>query len=108
MRCTPARANVSLSLDEHVVCPRSIDGAMPTIKYCLDKGAKSVVLMSHLGRPDGSVVEKYSMAPVAKCLETIVRAAPLLLGSTRSSCHRPPIHLSTYPPTHTHLTDRPS
>merc|ERR1719426_143454 len=48
-----------------------IDGAMPTIKYCLDKGAKSVVLMSHLGRPDGSVVEKYSMAPVAKCLETI-------------------------------------
>ena len=33
---------------------RSIDGAMPTIKYCLEKGAKSVVLMSHLGRPDGA------------------------------------------------------
>jgi len=49
-----------------------IDGAMPTIKYCLDKGAKSVVLMSHLGRPDGSAVAKYSMAPVAKCLEGIV------------------------------------
>ena len=30
-----------------------IDGAMPTINYCLEKGAKSVVLMSHLGRPDG-------------------------------------------------------
>jgi len=49
-----------------------IDGAMPSIKYCLDNGAKSVVLMSHLGRPDGNAVEKYSMAPVAKCLETIV------------------------------------
>jgi len=43
-----------------------IDGALPTIKYCLEKGAKSVVLASHLGRPDGSVVEKYSLAPVAK------------------------------------------
>ena len=27
---------------------------MPTINYCLEKGAKSVVLMSHLGRPDGA------------------------------------------------------
>eukprot|EP00929_Paragymnodinium_shiwhaense_P001791 TRINITY_DN101_c0_g1_i7.p1 TRINITY_DN101_c0_g1~~TRINITY_DN101_c0_g1_i7.p1 ORF type:complete len:419 (-),score=179.35 TRINITY_DN101_c0_g1_i7:155-1411(-) len=43
-----------------------IDGALPTIKHCLEKGAKSVVLASHLGRPDGNVVEKYSLAPVAK------------------------------------------
>jgi len=48
-----------------------IDGAMPTINYCLEKGAKSVVLMSHLGRPDGMPNAKYSMAPVAKALETI-------------------------------------
>jgi phosphoglycerate kinase len=46
-----------------------IDGALPTIKAVLDKGAKSVVLASHLGRPDGCVVEKYSLAPVAKILE---------------------------------------
>merc|ERR1719499_747550 len=32
----------------------------------LEKGAKSVVLASHLGRPDGCVVDKFSMAPVAK------------------------------------------
>jgi len=43
-----------------------IDAALPTIKYCLEKGCKSVVLCSHLGRPDGSVVEKFSLAPVAK------------------------------------------
>jgi len=43
-----------------------IDGALPTIKHCLDSGCKSVVLASHLGRPDGNVVEKYSLAPVAK------------------------------------------
>merc|ERR1719461_1467914 len=35
----------------------------------LEKGAKSVVLASHLGRPDGCVVEKFSMAPVAKIVE---------------------------------------
>jgi phosphoglycerate kinase len=46
-----------------------IDGALPTIKAVLDKGAKSVVLASHLGRPDGCVVEKYSLAQVAKILE---------------------------------------
>jgi len=46
-----------------------IDAALPTIKYCLEQGAKSVVLASHLGRPDGSAVPKFSLAPVAKCLE---------------------------------------
>jgi len=45
-----------------------IDAALPTIKYCLEKGCKSVVLASHLGRPDGNVVDKFSLAPVAKVL----------------------------------------
>merc|ERR1719267_523880 len=43
-----------------------IDAALPTIKAVLAKGAKSVVLASHLGRPDGRVQEKFSLAPVAK------------------------------------------
>ena len=46
-----------------------IDGAWPTIKKVLEKGAKSIVLASHLGRPNGRVVEKFSMAPVAKILQ---------------------------------------
>lgn len=46
-----------------------IDAALPTIKYVLEKGCKSVVLCSHLGRPDGNVNPKFSLAPVAKCLE---------------------------------------
>jgi phosphoglycerate kinase len=41
-----------------------IVAALPTIQYALDKGA-SVVLMSHLGRPDGKVVAKYSLKPIA-------------------------------------------
>merc|ERR1719456_1538194 len=45
-----------------------IDAALPTIKSVLDKGARSVVLASHLGRPNGRVQDKFSMAPVAKVL----------------------------------------
>ena len=46
-----------------------IDAALPTIKYALDNGAKSVVLCSHLGRPDGQFSDKFSMKPVAKVVE---------------------------------------
>ncbi|KAF0695928.1 Aste57867_13276 [Aphanomyces stellatus] len=49
--------------------PQRVDAALPTIQYALDNGAKSVVLMSHLGRPDGSVVAKYSLKPVAELLK---------------------------------------
>jgi len=46
--------------------------ALPTIRYALERGAKAVILMSHLGRPDGKVVDKYSLRPVATELENLV------------------------------------
>jgi len=48
-----------------------ITAALPTIKYILEQGA-SLVLMSHLGRPDGQKVEKYSLKPVAEKLAEIL------------------------------------
>jgi len=42
-----------------------IVASLPTIRYALEQKAKSVVLMSHLGRPDGRVVSKYTLKPVA-------------------------------------------
>lgn len=48
-----------------------IEAALPTIKYALEKGA-SVVLASHLGRPDGKVIEKFSLKPVAEALEKLL------------------------------------
>jgi phosphoglycerate kinase len=47
--------------------------SLPTIKYLRDKGAK-VILMSHLGRPDGQRVPDMSLAPVAKALGTLLGA----------------------------------
>ncbi|AHB13412.1 phosphoglycerate kinase [Dehalococcoides mccartyi] len=49
-----------------------IRAAIPTIDYLLDHQAK-VILCSHLGRPDGEVVESMRLAPVAKRLSEILR-----------------------------------
>lgn len=49
-----------------------IVGALPTIKYAIDNGAKAVILMSHLGRPDGKANPKYSLKPVKAELEKLL------------------------------------
>lgn len=48
-----------------------IAGAVPTIKYAIEQGAK-VVLASHLGRPKGEKKPKYSMAPATKRLSQLL------------------------------------
>lgn len=48
-----------------------IRAAVPTIQYAIDQGAR-VVLTSHLGRPKGERVEKYSLRPVAEHLASLI------------------------------------
>ncbi|RYP17865.1 hypothetical protein DL765_004263 [Monosporascus sp. GIB2] len=64
--------NVPLDADKKVTNNQRIAGAIPTIKYAIDNGAKAVVLMSHLGRPDGKANPKYSLKPVVPELEKLL------------------------------------
>ena len=63
--------NVPLDGDK-ITNNQRIVGALPTIKYAIDNGAKAVILMSHLGRPDGKVNKKYSLKPVVAELEKLL------------------------------------
>jgi len=49
-----------------------IRASLPTIEYALKNGAK-VILASHLGRPKGQHVDKYSLKPVADHLSTLLK-----------------------------------
>lgn len=77
--------NVPLDADKKVTNNQRIAGAVPTIKHAIDNGAKAVILMSHLGRPNGSPNAKYSLKPVVPELEKLlgksVQFAPDCVGS---------------------------
>jgi phosphoglycerate kinase len=64
--------NVPLDSNKNITNNQRIVGALPTIKYAIEKGAKAVILMSHLGRPDGKVNDKYSLKPVVPELEKLL------------------------------------
>jgi phosphoglycerate kinase len=74
--------NVPLS-DGRVSDDTRLRASLPTIEYLLERGAK-VVLLSHLGRPEGHVVEALSLAPVATALSDLlgrpVRLLPDCVG----------------------------
>jgi phosphoglycerate kinase len=50
---------------------KRLRASLPSIRYVLGKGA-SLVLMSHLGRPDGQKLPKYSLQPVAEKLAELL------------------------------------
>ena len=57
--------------NELVVDDYRILKSIPTIKYCLDQGAK-VVLMSHMGRPKGKIDDKLSLIPAGEKLAELL------------------------------------
>ena len=59
--------NVPLDNEHQITDDTRIRSTLPTINRAVDDGAK-VILCSHLGRPNGKVDPKYSLAPVAKRL----------------------------------------
>ncbi|KAL8431434.1 hypothetical protein ACSSS7_005263 [Eimeria intestinalis] len=68
------RVDFNVPLKEGKVADATrVAATIPTIKYALEHGAKSVILLSHCGRPDGRVQPKYSLKPVVSVLEEHLR-----------------------------------
>jgi phosphoglycerate kinase len=63
--------NVPLDENKKITDDKRIVGALPTIKYLVEKGAKTI-LVSHLGRPKDGFEEKYSMKPTAARLSELL------------------------------------
>ncbi|XP_046852348.1 phosphoglycerate kinase-like [Xenia sp. Carnegie-2017] len=71
-----------------------IVAALPTIKHCLNNNANNIVLMSHLGRPDGMINQKYSLSPVAEELKKLlgkdIQFLPDCVGNdVETACAKP-------------------
>ena len=69
VRCdfnVPQDANLEITDDTRV------RASLPTINYILSQQPKKIILISHLGRPDGKTVAKYSLKPVAERLKELL------------------------------------
>jgi len=64
--------NVPLNDKKEITDDTRIIASLPTIDYLIKRKAK-IILCSHLGRPDGTVNMKYSLAPVAARLKELVK-----------------------------------
>ncbi len=75
--------NVPLSDQGNILDDFRIKQTLPTINYLIEKGAK-VILMSHLGRPEGRVVESLKLTPVQnrlmEYLDLSITRAPDCIG----------------------------
>ena len=84
------RVDFNVPMDEAGVITDDlrIRTVLPTIEYALQQEAK-VILCSHMGRPKGQRMDKYSLAPVARYLSTIldqpVQLAPDCVGPATAS-----------------------
>ncbi|MFQ6122089.1 MAG: phosphoglycerate kinase [Dehalococcoidales bacterium] len=81
------RVDFNVPLDEktgEITDDSRIQAAVPTIKYLIERGAR-VILMSHLGRPKGKVVDELRLTPVAQRLSQLlgqrVEITPDCIGS---------------------------
>ena len=72
--------NVPLNDKLEITDESRITGALPTVKYLIENGAKTI-LCSHLGRPKGAFVPEMSLAPVAKRLAELLDGVKVSFAS---------------------------
>ena len=68
------RVDFNVPMKEGVITdPKRIVSTLPSINYLLDNGAKSVILMSHMGRPKGSKQMQFSLNPLVPAVEDFLK-----------------------------------
>ena len=76
------RADLNVPLRDGAVADDTrIRASIPTLDLLTDAGS-SVILMSHLGRPDGAPDPEYSLAPVADRLQKLAKGSVTFVGAT--------------------------
>ncbi|HWU43192.1 MAG TPA: phosphoglycerate kinase [Bdellovibrio sp.] len=84
------RLDLNVPMDNGKITDENrITASLPTIKYCMEKGAK-LVLASHLGRPKSKDDKEFSLEPVAKRLQELLNAEVILIEEPDSDA---PVHL---------------
>lgn len=78
------RLDLNVPLDgTNITDETRITASLPTINYCLEKGAKLIVA-SHLGRPKSADDKKYSLEPVARRLTELLNREVVLMEEPSS------------------------
>ena len=76
------RCDLNVPLDgSRITDDGRIIASLPTLNYLLGLGAK-VIVISHLGRPDGAPVSKYSVEPVANRLGELLETSVAFSSTT--------------------------
>ncbi len=82
------RCDLNVPLDgTRITDDGRIVASVPTIKHLVDQGAK-VIVISHLGRPEGAPEAKYSLEPVANRLSELLGSPVAFAGDTVGSAAR--------------------
>jgi len=72
--------NVPLTEEGKITDDIRITSALPTISYLIENGGK-VILMSHLGRPEGEANMKYTLKPVAHRLSELLNKKIIFISA---------------------------
>ena len=76
------RVDFNVPLNNGFVTEASrIEKVLPTIKFLIDKNAK-VIIISHIGRPEGKVVSDLTLGPIAKKLTNLLNQNVFFLNET--------------------------
>ena len=69
--------NVPLNSNLQITNDKRIRETLPTINYLVEHGAK-IIIVSHLGRPEGKVKPEFSLKPVAERLRELLKHPVIL------------------------------